>query len=139
MLGGGLKDGSVSEADKAAYIDHLAHPLDSLVLLSEVLNFDFASLGMDEAFSDQNLASISGLQALRDRVIRASGKPNPTVRDFIQHSGRGTLREMPVFVGSAAEVAEIEFDHRDGSGDGSRPESPLWPGCSPGRCGRAGS
>ena len=56
--------------DKAAYIDHLAHPLDSLVLLSEVLNFDFASLGMDEPFSDQNLASISGLQALRDRVIR---------------------------------------------------------------------
>ena len=92
--------------DKAAYIDHLAHPLDSLVLLSEVLNFDFASLGMDEAFSDQNLASISGLQALRDRVIRASGKANPTVRDFIQHSGRGTLREMPVFVGSAAEVAD---------------------------------
>ena len=30
--------------DKAAYIDHLAHPLDSLVLLSEVLNFDFATL-----------------------------------------------------------------------------------------------
>ena len=66
-----------------------------LVLLSEVLNFDFAALGMDEAFSDPDLAAISGLQALRDRVIRASGKPNPTVRDFIQHSGRGTLREMP--------------------------------------------
>ena len=76
------------------------------MLLSEVLNFDFASLGMDEPFSDQNLASISGLQAIRDRVMRASGKANPTVRDFIQHSGRGTLREMPVFVGTPAEVAD---------------------------------
>ncbi len=31
--------------DKAAYIEQLAHPLDSLVLLSEVLNFDFARRG----------------------------------------------------------------------------------------------
>lgn len=92
--------------DKAAYIDKLAHPLDSLVLLSEVLNFDFARLGMDEAFSDADLASISGLQAVRDRVVRASGKANPTVRDFIQHSGRGTLREMPLFVGSPKDVAD---------------------------------
>ncbi|HYB42120.1 MAG TPA: LLM class flavin-dependent oxidoreductase [Candidatus Methylomirabilis sp.] len=92
--------------DKRAYIERLAHPLDALVLLSEVLNFDFASRGLDEPFSDQDLASISGLQAIRDRVIRASGKPNPTTRDFIEHSGRGTLREMPVFSGSPADVAD---------------------------------
>jgi alkanesulfonate monooxygenase SsuD/methylene tetrahydromethanopterin reductase-like flavin-dependent oxidoreductase (luciferase family) len=61
---------------------------------------------MDEPFSDADLASISGLQALRDRVVRASGKAHPTVRDFIEHSGRGTLREMPLFVGSAREVAD---------------------------------
>ncbi|HVQ77945.1 MAG TPA: LLM class flavin-dependent oxidoreductase [Candidatus Binatia bacterium] len=92
--------------DKAAYIESLAHPLDALVLLSEVLNFDFASRRLDEPLSDEELRSISGLQAIRDRVVRLSGTPNPTTRDFIQHSGRGTVREMPLFVGSAREVAD---------------------------------
>src|SRR2546426_7365307 len=85
--------------EKAAYIEQLAHPLDALVLLSEVLNFDFAKKGLDEPFTTEELTSIGGLQALRDRVVRASGTPNPTTRDFIRYSGRGTIREMPRFVG----------------------------------------
>src|SRR5262249_21640068 len=92
--------------DKAAYIEKLAHPLDALVLLSEVLNYDFAQKSLDEPFTAAELAGLSGLQATRDRVVRLSGKPNPTVRDFIQHSGRGTVREMPRFVGSPTEVAD---------------------------------
>ncbi|HXJ81527.1 MAG TPA: LLM class flavin-dependent oxidoreductase [Candidatus Methylomirabilis sp.] len=92
--------------DKAAYIEHLAHPLDTLVLLSEVLNYDFAKKGLDEPFTDRELAGLSGLQATRDRVVRLSGKPNPSTRDFIQWSGRGTLREMPRFVGTPSEVAD---------------------------------
>jgi alkanesulfonate monooxygenase SsuD/methylene tetrahydromethanopterin reductase-like flavin-dependent oxidoreductase (luciferase family) len=92
--------------DKAAYIEKLAHPLDTLVLLSEVLNYDFARKGLDEPFTDAELAGLSGLQAIRDRVVRLSGKPNPTVRDFVQHSGRGTLREMPRFVGAPRDVAD---------------------------------
>jgi FMN-dependent oxidoreductase (nitrilotriacetate monooxygenase family) len=92
--------------DKAAYIAGLAHPLDALVLLSEVLNYDFARRGLDEPFSDEELKAIGGLQALRDRVVRVSGKTNPTTRDFIEHSGRGTLRELPRFVGGPKEVAD---------------------------------
>jgi FMN-dependent oxidoreductase (nitrilotriacetate monooxygenase family) len=92
--------------EKAAYIEGLARPIDALVLLSEVLNFDFAQKGLDETFSAEELASISGMQALRDRVVRASGTPNPTTRDFIEHSGRGTIREMPRFVGSPQTVAD---------------------------------
>jgi FMN-dependent oxidoreductase (nitrilotriacetate monooxygenase family) len=92
--------------DKAAYIDRLADPLDTLVLLSEVLNFDFASRGLDEPFSDEDLASISGLQAIRDRVVQQSGKRNPTARDFIEVSGRGRVRELALFVGGPAEVAD---------------------------------
>ena len=92
--------------DKAAYIEKLAHPLDTLVLLSEVLNYDFAKKGLDEPFTDVELAGLSGLQATRDRVVRLSGKPNPTTRDFIQWSGRGTLYEMPRFVGTPAEVVD---------------------------------
>jgi FMN-dependent oxidoreductase (nitrilotriacetate monooxygenase family) len=92
--------------DKAAYIRGLAHPLDTLCLLSEVLNYDFASHGIDEAFTDAELASITGLQAIRDRVVRLSGKRNPTPRDFVEHSGRGTLGELPLFVGAPRDVAD---------------------------------
>jgi FMN-dependent oxidoreductase (nitrilotriacetate monooxygenase family) len=96
---------SIAE-DKVALIDKLAHPMDSLALLSEVLNFDFASKPMDEPFTEQELKSISGLQAIRDRVVNLSGKPNPTTRDFVQYSGRGTIREVPTFVGTASSIAD---------------------------------
>jgi FMN-dependent oxidoreductase (nitrilotriacetate monooxygenase family) len=92
--------------DKAAMIDKLAKPIDALALLSEVLNFDFASKPPDEPFNADELASISGLQATRDRVIQLSGKPNPTVNDFVKFSGRGTIREFPIFVGTGKEVAD---------------------------------
>jgi FMN-dependent oxidoreductase (nitrilotriacetate monooxygenase family) len=92
--------------DKFARVDRLAQPIDSLALLSEALNFDFASKPMDEPFTTEELQAISGIQAIRDRVIQLSGKPNPTVRDFVHFSGRGTLREMPTFVGSANRVAD---------------------------------
>lgn len=92
--------------DKAAYIESLAHPMDTLALLSEVLNYDFAQRDLDDPFTDEELAAIGGLQALRDRVVRVSGKAHPTTRDFIEHSGRGTIREMPRFIGSPKEVAD---------------------------------
>jgi FMN-dependent oxidoreductase (nitrilotriacetate monooxygenase family) len=92
--------------DKAAMIESLARPIDALTLLSEVLNFDLASKPPDEPFSAEELASISGLQAARDRVIQLSGKSNPTVNDFVKYSGRGTIREFPVFVGTPKEIAD---------------------------------
>ena len=92
--------------DKLGYIEGLAHPLDTLVLLSEVLNFDFAATGMDDPLSDAELAGMTGLQAIRDRVVRLSGTAHPTPRDFVRLSGRGTLRELPRFVGTPREVAD---------------------------------
>ncbi|HXX71647.1 MAG TPA: hypothetical protein VEI55_05085, partial [Candidatus Acidoferrum sp.] len=47
-----------------------------------------------------------GLQMFRDRVIQLSGKPNPTVRDFVRYSNRGTIREFPVFAGTPSQVAD---------------------------------
>ena len=43
----------------ARCIDGLAKPIDALVLLSEVLNFDFASKPYDEPFTDDELAALS--------------------------------------------------------------------------------
>ena len=96
-----------SEAeDKAALIEALAEPIDALTLLSEVLNFDFATKALDEPFSDDELENLSGLLAIRDRVLQLSGKRNPTVHDFIVYSGRGTIKEAPNFVGTAKQIAD---------------------------------
>lgn len=92
--------------DKRAHYDSLAKPIDGLVLLSEVLNFDFASKGIDEPFASEEMAAISGIQAFRDRVVKLSGRANPTPRDFVTYTNRGTLAEFPVFVGTASDVAD---------------------------------
>jgi hypothetical protein len=60
---------------------------------------------LDEPFSDEELAELS-FQGFRDRVIRHSGKKNPTVRDFINVSGRGTVKEHTMFCGSLQQVAD---------------------------------
>ncbi|ATE64263.1 LLM class flavin-dependent oxidoreductase [Rhizorhabdus dicambivorans] len=92
--------------DRYAAIQALAKPIDALVLLSEVLNFDFSTKGYDEAFSSEEMDGISGIQAFRDRVVTMSGRANPTVGDFVEFTRRGTLNEFPVFVGDAKSVAD---------------------------------
>ncbi len=92
-------------AEKKAVIESMAKPIDGLVLLSEALNFDFGSKGMDEPFTDDELASLSW-QGFRDRVVSLSGKANPTARDFVQFSGRGTIKEHHAFTGTPKMVAD---------------------------------
>jgi FMN-dependent oxidoreductase (nitrilotriacetate monooxygenase family) len=105
--------------EKYAYIEQLHHPSDSTTLLGEVMNLDFAGKQLDEPFSDQELAAISGGHTIRDRVIRMSGKTNPTPRDFIEISGRGTIRDHPRFIGSPKEVADgLEEWFSSGACDG---------------------
>ncbi len=90
--------------DKWAEIDKLPLEIDALSLLSEALNFDFARKAMDEPFSDEEIAAMSGLQGIRNRVLHGSKKKNPTVRDFIQISGRGRVHN-PI-IGGPEEVAD---------------------------------
>ena len=90
--------------DKMALNDRLFEEVDALSLLSEAMNFDFASKGMDEPFTDDELDSISGTQSLRDRVVESSGLRNPTVRDFVKFSSRARPRNP--FVGGPKEVAD---------------------------------
>lgn len=92
--------------DRRAEYDALAKPIDGLVLLSEVLNYDFAAKPIDEPFSTEEMAAISGIQAFRDRVVKLSGKSNPTPRDFVTFTQRGTLAEFPVFCGTPTAIAD---------------------------------
>jgi FMN-dependent oxidoreductase (nitrilotriacetate monooxygenase family) len=89
--------------DKMALIDGLYREVDGLSLLSEALNFDFKKKGMDEAFSAEELEGMSGMQAMRDRVMQATGR-NPTVRDFLDVTRRGRPREA--IVGSGKDIAD---------------------------------
>ena len=92
--------------EKLARIEALARPADALALISEVFNYDFAQHPPDVPLSPETLSSMTGLRGFLDRVIRHSGTQTPTVNDFIRWSGRGTLQELPVFVGDPKQVAD---------------------------------
>lgn len=91
---------------KLEQIENLANQTDSLTLLSEVFNYDFSQHPVDEPLSDEILASMTGLRGFLDRVVELSGTQNPSVADFITYSGRGTLRELPLFTGTPTQVAD---------------------------------
>jgi FMN-dependent oxidoreductase (nitrilotriacetate monooxygenase family) len=93
--------------DKRAAYDKLTNDMDQLLLLSEALNFDFASKGMDETFTDDEIEGIQGMQNMRDRVL-ATGVKNPTVRDFMEITGRGLLSNA--WVGGPKEIADMFED-----------------------------
>ena len=90
--------------DKRALLETLPREVDSLLLLTEAMNFDFGSKPLDEQFTDAEIKSISGLHTMRDKVLAATGGRNPTVREFIEITGRGRLQNP--WVGSAKDVAD---------------------------------
>jgi FMN-dependent oxidoreductase (nitrilotriacetate monooxygenase family) len=94
----------VAAEDKMAVIERLPLEIDALALLSEGLNFDFAAKGMDEPLTAAEMAGFSGLLSIRDGVVRASGKANPTVRDFLRFNSRG--RVASALVGGPGEIAD---------------------------------
>jgi FMN-dependent oxidoreductase (nitrilotriacetate monooxygenase family) len=100
-----VADTQSAAEEKREYIRALAKPVDAVVLLSEALNFDFGSKDMDSEFTDEELRKLSW-SGFRERVVSLSGKLNPTVRDFVHFSGRGTIGEFPIFCGTPAAVAD---------------------------------
>lgn len=90
--------------DKMAVIERGYRDVDGLSLLSEALNFDFATKKIDEPFTDVELSSMTGMHAMRDRVIEVSGKKNPTVRDFLDVTQRG--KPTHAVVGGPKEIAD---------------------------------
>ncbi|MSO90630.1 MAG: hypothetical protein EXR01_03440 [Acetobacteraceae bacterium] len=54
-------------------------------------------------FADEKLGGRSGMQALRDRVMQATGR-NPTVRDFLNVTHRG--RPRAAAIGTPEDVAD---------------------------------
>jgi FMN-dependent oxidoreductase (nitrilotriacetate monooxygenase family) len=92
--------------DKVALIDRLPKEIDSLSLLSEVLNFDFSRQPIDKPFTQEELDSWTGVRGMQDRMKRELGNRLPTPRDFIDITRRGTFHDHPRFVGSPKDVAD---------------------------------
>lgn len=94
--------------DKMATISRLPMEIDALALLAEALNFDFASKGIDEPFTTEELEGMQGMLGIRDGVLKRSGKANPSARDFIAFSGRGLVKDA--VVGGPKEIADMMED-----------------------------
>ncbi len=90
--------------DRMAEIEKLPLEIDALSLLSEGLNYDFASKGIDEPLTTEELQSMQGIIGIRDGVLRTSGKTNPSARDFVTFSGRGQTQDA--IVGGPKEIAD---------------------------------
>jgi len=114
--------------EKLAYAESLARPEDKTVLLSELLNYDFGQHAPDERMTDAHLDAISGSRGMAERA-RSSGDALPTFGEFISQSGRGTIWELPTFVGAPSQIADEMADwfERDAC-DGFMIAAPYLPG-----------
>lgn len=112
-----VAESSDAAAEKRALIESLVKPIDGLSLLCEVLNVDFSKRPYDAPFADEELAAMSW-QSFRDNVIERSGKKNPSVRDFVEVSKRGSFGEQLVFSGSVREVADQMEEYFSSACDG---------------------
>jgi alkanesulfonate monooxygenase SsuD/methylene tetrahydromethanopterin reductase-like flavin-dependent oxidoreductase (luciferase family) len=101
-----VAEARIEAEDRMAVIGSLYKEVDGLSLLSDALSFDFKTKGMDEAFSEEELEGMSGMQATRNPVTGVIGR-NPTVRDFLNIALREGARAV---VGSAKDIADNPND-----------------------------
>ena len=90
--------------DRMALIEKLPLEIDALSLLAEALNFDFAAKDIDEPLTTEELQGMQGMLGMRDGVLKLSGNPNPSARDFVKFSGRGQTQDA--IVGGPKEIAD---------------------------------
>jgi len=97
---------------EALFLNDLVHPMASLTLLSELMNYDFAKHDLDDPVTDELIASVSGIrglvQNLRTHISSQGGGRQVTVRDLAGH--RATLLQGPRFVGTGQQVADQMAD-----------------------------
>jgi FMN-dependent oxidoreductase (nitrilotriacetate monooxygenase family) len=93
---------AIAEEKERLFLDAYVHPVASLALLSEVLNYDFSKHDLDDVVSDAMMGASSGIRGLAQGVQRHLDR-DVTVRDLAAH--RATLLQGPRFVGTPDSVA----------------------------------
>jgi len=94
---------AIAQEKERLFLDAYVHPIASLALLSEVLNFDFSKHDLDEVVSEEMMGASSGIRGLAQGVRRHLGR-DVTIRDLAAH--RATLLQGPRFVGTAESIAD---------------------------------
>lgn len=94
---------AIAEEKERLFLDAYVHPVASLALLSEVLNYDFSKHDLDDVVSDAMMGASSGIRGLAQGVQRHLDR-DVTVRDLAAH--RATLLQGPRFVGTPYSVAD---------------------------------
>ena len=105
-----------AEEREQLFLNELVDPQASLVLLSELMNYDFSGLALDAPVTDELIESVSGIRGLVQNLRTHIGD-KITLADLAGH--RATLLQGPRFVGSGVEVADqmeawMEADACDG-------------------------
>jgi FMN-dependent oxidoreductase (nitrilotriacetate monooxygenase family) len=99
---------AIAEEKERLFLDAYVHPVASLTLLSELLNYDFARHDLDDRVTKEMIDASSGIRGLAEGVRSHLGRDDLTVRDLAAH--RATLLQGPRFVGTPARVAEQMAD-----------------------------
>jgi FMN-dependent oxidoreductase (nitrilotriacetate monooxygenase family) len=95
---------AIAAEKERLFLESYVHPLASLTLLSEVLNYDFSQHDLDDVVTEEMINAASGIRGLADGVRQHLGRDDVTVRDLAAH--RATLLQGPRFVGTAEQVAD---------------------------------
>jgi FMN-dependent oxidoreductase (nitrilotriacetate monooxygenase family) len=84
-------------------LNDLVHPMASLTLLSELMNYDFSAHDLDEVVTDELIESSTGIRGLVQNMRDHIGG-TVRIRDLAGH--RATLLQGPRFVGTGQQVAD---------------------------------
>ncbi len=95
---------AIAAEKEQLFLHRYVHPMASLTLLSEVLNYDFSGHDLDDVITPDIIDSSSGIRGLALSVRRHLGREDITLRDLAAH--RATLLQGPRFVGTAEQVAD---------------------------------
>ncbi|HUC37738.1 MAG TPA: LLM class flavin-dependent oxidoreductase [Acidimicrobiales bacterium] len=92
-----------AEEREQLFLNELVDPLASLTLLSELMNYDFSGMALDDPITDELVESVSGIRGLVQNLRTHIGD-KVTLADLAGH--RATLLQGPRFVGTGSEVAD---------------------------------
>jgi FMN-dependent oxidoreductase (nitrilotriacetate monooxygenase family) len=103
---------SHAEEREQLFLNELVDPLASLTLLSELMNYDFSTLELDDPITDELIESVSGIRGLVQNLRQHIGGDTVTLADLAGH--RATLLQGPRFVGTGRQVADQMEEWFDG-------------------------
>jgi FMN-dependent oxidoreductase (nitrilotriacetate monooxygenase family) len=93
-----------AEEREQLFLHELVDPMASLTLLSELMNYDFSGMALDDPITDELIESVSGIRGLVQNIKTHIGGDTVTLGDVAGH--RATLLQGPRFVGTSHDIAD---------------------------------